>query len=60
MAYRPHEFAKLIGKSTSTLRRWDKEKKLVPLGGIGGQRCYTEQDLQKASNIETQLCTARQ
>jgi DNA-binding transcriptional MerR regulator len=26
MPYRPGEFAKLIGKSTSTLRRWDKEQ----------------------------------
>jgi len=22
--YRPHEFAKLIGKSVQTLQRWDK------------------------------------
>lgn len=55
MAYRPHEFAKLIGKSTSTLRRWDKENKLVPKRGIGGQRYYSEQDLQKALNIENNV-----
>jgi predicted site-specific integrase-resolvase len=53
MAYRPHEFAAMIGKSTSTLRRWDKEGKLVPSRGIGNQRFYTDHDLQKALNIET-------
>lgn len=53
MAYRPHEFAKLIGKSTSTLRRWDKENKLVPKRGVGNQRYYTEQDLQKALNLDS-------
>jgi predicted site-specific integrase-resolvase len=51
--YRPHEFAKLIGKSTSTLRRWDTDKTLVVSRGAGGQRYYTDADLQKALNIGT-------
>lgn len=55
MAYRPHEFAKLIGKSTSTLRRWNKEGKLNPSRGIGNQRFYTDQDLQKALNIDSPI-----
>jgi predicted site-specific integrase-resolvase len=49
--YRPHEFAKLIGKSTSTLRRWDTDKILVASRGAGGQRYYTEADRQKALNL---------
>jgi putative resolvase len=51
--YRPHEFAKLIGKSTSTHRRWDTDKTLVASRGAGGQRYYTDADLQKALNIGT-------
>lgn len=53
MVYRPHEFAKLIGKSTSTLRRWDRDKTLIASRGAGGQRYYTDTDLQKALNIRT-------
>ena len=53
MVYRPHEFAKLVGKSTSTLRRWDRDKTLVASRGAGGQRYYTDTDLQKALNLGT-------
>lgn len=53
MVYRPSEFAKLIGKSTSTLRRWDREKTLVAKRGAGGQRYYTDADLQEALNLGT-------
>jgi predicted site-specific integrase-resolvase len=49
--YRPHEFAKLVGKSTSTLRRWDRDEILVAKRGAGGQRYYTDADLQKALNL---------
>jgi predicted site-specific integrase-resolvase len=45
--------AKLIGKSTSTLRRWDTDKTLVASRGAGGQRYYTDTDLQKALNLRT-------
>ena len=51
MVYRPHEFAKLVGKSTSTLRRWDTDETLVAKRGAGGQRYYTDADLQKALNF---------
>jgi predicted site-specific integrase-resolvase len=53
MVYRPSEFAKLIGKSTSTLRRWDKDKILTASRGAGGQRYYTDTDLRKALNLGT-------
>jgi predicted site-specific integrase-resolvase len=43
--YRPNEFAKLIGKSTSTLRRWDREGVLSPKRTPGNQRYYTDEDL---------------
>ncbi len=52
--YRVKEFAKLVGKSSSTLRRWDREGKLKPKRSAGNQRYYTDADLQKALNIETE------
>ena len=52
--YRVKEFAKLIGISPSTLRRWDKEGRLKPKPSAGNQRYYTDADLQKALNIETE------
>jgi predicted site-specific integrase-resolvase len=55
MVYRPHEFAKLIGKSVSTLRRWDSEGKLRAKRSIGNQRYYDEHDLQKALNLPTKI-----
>ncbi|MUG97410.1 IS607 family transposase [Scytonema sp. UIC 10036] len=50
--YRPHEFAKLIGKSVSTLRRWDSEGKLPAKRGLGNQRFYDDSDIAKALNLE--------
>ncbi|RKZ59206.1 MAG: hypothetical protein DRR08_14535 [Candidatus Parabeggiatoa sp. nov. 2] len=35
--YRLHEFAQIIGRSTSTLRRWDKEDRLVAKRTISNQ-----------------------
>ena len=52
--YRVKEFAALIGKSPSTLRRWDSEGRLKPKRSVGNQRYYTDADLQKALNIETE------
>lgn len=51
--YRPHEFAKLIGKSVSTLRRWDTEGRLPAKRGLGNQRFYDDSDIAKALNIES-------
>ncbi len=53
MVYRVKEFAKLIGKSPSTLRRWEKEGKIKPQRSKGNQRYYTDKDLQIALNIES-------
>ncbi|NWH05355.1 MerR family DNA-binding transcriptional regulator, partial [Desulfobacter latus] len=40
--YRINEFAKRIGKSASTLRRWDAEGRLVAKRTPTGQRYYDE------------------
>lgn len=53
MVYRVKELAKLIGKSPSTLRRWEKEGKIKPKRSKGNQRYYTEKDLHTALNIES-------
>ena len=53
MVYRVKEFAKLVGKSPSTLRRWESEGKIKPRRSAGNQRYYTEKDLQVALNIES-------
>jgi putative resolvase len=50
--YRPGEFAELISKSTSTLRRWDREGILPAKRSAGGQRFYTDEDLAIALNID--------
>lgn len=52
LVYRVQEFAKLVGKSPSTLRRWEREGKIKPARSKGNQRYYTDKDLQRALNIE--------
>ncbi|MFB6349909.1 IS607 family transposase [Moraxella sp. ZJ142] len=43
--YRPHQFAKIIGVSVSTLRRWDNEG-VLPAKRTGfNQRYYTDDDI---------------
>ena len=39
--YRPHEFAKLIGKSVPTLQRWDREGRLKSNRALTNRRYYT-------------------
>ena len=51
--YRVQEFAERIGKSTSTLRRWDREGKLPAKRSVGGHRYYDESDVRKALGIES-------
>ncbi|MCL2549187.1 MAG: IS607 family transposase [Symbiobacteriaceae bacterium] len=51
MTYKTTEFAKRLGVSPDTLRRWDREGKLVPNRSMGGHRIYTDQDFQKALRI---------
>ena len=48
--YKPKEFDKKIGVSVSTLRRWDKEKRLVPLRTKTNPRVYTDDDIFKVLN----------
>lgn len=50
--YKPKEFAKKIGVSVSTLRRWDREKRLVPLRTETNHRVYTDDDIFKVLNLE--------
>ncbi len=50
--YRINEFAKRIGKSTSTLRRWDADGKLTAKRTPTGQRYYDESDVRKLFGIK--------
>lgn len=47
------EFGKLTGVSTSTLRRWEKEGKLIPERTLGNQRIYTQKHLSAVRNLKT-------
>lgn len=49
--YRVHEFAERIGKSTSTLRRWDKEGRLKAKRHPSGHRFYSEADVRLALGV---------
>jgi len=50
--YRVSKFAERIGKSASTVRRWDRTGRLLAKRGAGGQRFYDESDVRKALLIE--------
>jgi putative resolvase len=50
--YRVSEFAERIGKSSSTLRRWDREGRLVARRTPSGHRYYSNEDLYRAFGIE--------
>jgi putative resolvase len=43
--YRINEFAKRIGRSVQTVRRWDREGKLVAKRLPSGQRYFDESDV---------------
>lgn len=45
------KFAERVGVHTSTLRRWEREGKLIPDRTMGGQRRYTEQHYAKAMSL---------
>lgn len=49
---RVHEFAARIGKSVSTVRRWDREGRLPAQRTPSGERYYTQADIQKALGIQ--------
>lgn len=50
--YKISEFAKRVGKTTTTVRRWDESGVLPAKRTAGGQRYYDESDLRKALRIE--------
>lgn len=52
--YRIGEFAKRIGKSTSTLRRWDREGRLKAKRHPSGHRFYDESDVRSALGIPSE------
>ena len=47
------EFGELVGISPSTLRRWEREGKLIPERTLGNQRIYTEAHLNAARSLKT-------
>ncbi|MEH2056367.1 MAG: IS607 family transposase [Nostoc sp.] len=47
------DFGKMVGVSTSTLRRWEREGKLIPERTLGNQRIYSEHHLSSAKNLKT-------
>lgn len=49
--YRLHEFAKKIGVSTNTLRRWDTSGKLIAKRTLSNHRYYDESDLRQLYGI---------
>lgn len=50
--YRPHEFAKLIAKSTHTLQRWDREGILRAYRSPTNRRFYTQEQLSEILGIK--------
>lgn len=49
--YRPHQFAKKIGVSVSTVRRWDKEGRLLARRTHSNQRYYTDEDIRRVQQL---------
>lgn len=53
------EFGELIGVSSSTLRRWEQEEKLIPERTLGNQRIYTEKhSLHSAKSKDWQVANS--
>lgn len=51
--WKVQEFADKVGMSTSTLRRWESEGKLIPNRTLGNQRDYDESHLIIAKRLKT-------
>jgi putative resolvase len=49
--YRISEFARRIGRSPSTVRRWETEGRITPKRTATGQRYFTEDDVRAALGI---------
>lgn len=50
--YRLHEFAKKLGVSSNTLRRWDATGKLKAKRTLSNHRYYDESDLRQLYGIK--------
>lgn len=50
--YRIGEFAEKVGRSTSTIRRWEREGRISPNRSIGGQRYFDESDVRSTLRID--------
>lgn len=50
--YRLHEFAKKIGVSANTLRRWDASGKLIAKRTLSNHRYYDESDFRQLYGIK--------
>jgi len=50
--YKPHEFAKQIGASVKTLRRWDINGKLIAKRTPSNHRYYDDNDLRQLHGIK--------
>jgi predicted site-specific integrase-resolvase len=50
--YRPHEFAKKVGVSVKTLRRWDANGKLIAKRTPSNHRYYDDADLRQLHGIK--------
>jgi DNA-binding transcriptional MerR regulator len=49
--YSASEFAKLLGRSPSTLKRWERQGKLKAGRYTSGQRYYTDEHLYQALGL---------
>lgn len=45
--FRISQFAKMIGRSASTIRRWEREGLIKSKRLVSGQRYFTEEDVKK-------------
>ncbi len=57
--YKVGEFAEKVGVSISTLQRWDRTDVLKSRRTPTNQRYYTDEDLNKVLNLETETKTKR-
>jgi len=53
--YRINEFGKRIGRSTSTLRRWDRSGRLLAKRHPSGHRFYDESDVRKVFGLSEEI-----
>lgn len=52
--YKPHEAAKVLGVSVSTLQRWDREGRLHAFRNVANRRYYTDEQLNRILEVPEQ------